>query len=31
MLYYMPYHEYKVSWAIFCIIGPVPDVFSSFH
>ena len=26
MLYYMPYHEYEVYSAIFCIIRPVPDV-----
>ena len=26
MLYYMPYYEYEVYSAIFCIIRPVPDV-----
>ena len=24
MLYYMPYYEYEVNSAIFCIIRPVP-------
>ena len=31
MLYYMPYHEYEVYSAIFCIIRPVPDVSRLFH
>ena len=31
MLYNIPYHEYKAPCAIFCIIRPVTDVFSSFR
>ena len=31
MLYYMPYYEYEVNSAIFCIIRPVPDVSCLFY
>ena len=31
MLYYMPYYEYEVNSAIFCIIRPVPDVSCSIN
>ena len=31
MLSYMPYHEYEVHSANFCIGRLVLDVFSSFH
>ena len=30
-MYYIPYHEHRAPCTIFCIIRPVPDVFSSFH
>ena len=28
---YMPYYEYEVNSAIFCIIRPVPDVSRLFY